>query len=75
MRSALTLLCLLTFFLLLGVVIPQERVLGQRHFAALVEAGDSWVRFFLVDLQLGRMSTVLFSLRCWDCSFCNLLSC
>jgi len=50
-------LCLLSVLLLLGVAVPQERVLGEENFAALVSASDTWARFFLVDLGLGRMPT------------------
>jgi hypothetical protein len=51
----MVLLCLLVLLLLLNITLPQEAVLGQERFAALVD-NQPVKRFFLVTLGMGKMS-------------------
>lgn len=55
-KTTAALLAVLAVFLFLGIVVPQESLLGEEAFAEL--AGQSAVsRFFLVTLRLGFLST------------------
>lgn len=56
LRTTVVLLCALAFLLLLNVVVPQESVVGEEGFSALV-AESPVASLFLDKLGLGRIET------------------
>jgi len=72
-RTTVVLLCLLALLLLLNVLLPQERVVGEKVFAAMVDSSPL-ARFFLADLGLGNLSTSPVFLAVLGLFFLNLLA-
>jgi len=70
-RSTVFLLCLLALLLLLNVMLPQTRVLGDEGFEAMLR-GRPVARFFLADLGMGDMSTSPVFLTVLGLFFLNL---
>ncbi len=71
-RLTVSLLCAMAVLLLLNVALPQQSTLGEERFARMVD-GHPWIRFFLVTLGLGRMSTSPVFLSVLTLFFLNLV--
>jgi hypothetical protein len=72
-RFTVGLLCLVSLFLLLNVMIPQEVVLGERAYAELLQDSGAFAHFVLEVLGLGRMATSPVFLAVIGLFFLNLL--
>lgn len=73
LRTTVVLLCALAVLLLLNVVLPQEKVLGEQRFATLIEQ-DPVAGFFLDTLGLGRMAVSPVFLTLLALFFLNLMA-
>jgi cytochrome c biogenesis protein ResB len=73
-RFTVGLLCLLALLLLLNVAVPQQSVLGDERYAAVLEEGGAGTWFVLETLGLGRMATSPVFLAVLGLFFLNLAS-
>jgi cytochrome c biogenesis protein ResB len=73
-RFTVGLLCLLALLLLLNVALPQESVLGEERYAAVLDESGAGTRFVLETLGFGRMATSPVFLTVLALFFLNLAS-
>jgi cytochrome c biogenesis protein ResB len=71
-RFTVGLLCLLAVLLLLNVALPQESVLGEERYAAMLERSGGGTRLLLETLGFGRMATSPVFLAVLGLFFLNL---
>jgi hypothetical protein len=71
LRTTVVLMCVIAAFLLLNVVVPQARVVGEEAFSLIIRDRPV-IEFFLVDLGLGNLSTSPLFLLVLGLFFVNL---